>query len=406
MKNKHRISTIVLIIFCISIQTIALSGIGLFLPEIRKELGLSFTQGGALSAASLFVYAAMQIPGGYLADRFGSRKIFFIGVLGTTVFCLIFGFITDYWQGVATQAMTGFFRALLFVPSMAFLASWFSPNRRATAMGLSQAGVFMGQVFIYSIGPSLARGADWRFPFIVFGAVGMLFAAAFFLFGKEPPTKAVQHTTKMSEIGQLFRQRLMWVFGTIHFIRLGLYQGITLWLPTLLLDKATQFTDDKTMALVVIGYIMAARAIIITPSNVVGGFVSDKIKSPTFVMGLSLTVLAITTTLLVHVNDFILLIVIIAVNAFFVLFYSGPLFSMPVDVYGRNSIGVITGMCNLFANIGGVCFVYLLGWLKDITGSFIPGFYTMAGACIIGLVFTVMLERVRNRVSNVGINKY
>jgi nitrate/nitrite transporter NarK len=398
MKNKHRISTIALVIFCMSFQTVALSGIGLFLPEIRKELGLSFTEGGVLSAASLFVYAAMQIPGGYLADRFGSRKIFFTGVLGTTVFCLLFGFITNYWQGVANQAVSGFFRSLLFVPSMAFLASWFSPNRRATAMGLSQAGIFMGQVFIFSIGPSLAHGADWRFPFIVFGAVGILFSAAFFLFGKEPPTAAVQQTAKLSEIGNLFRHRLMWVFGILHFIRLGIYQGITLWLPSLLLDKASLFTDDKSIALPVIGYIMAARAIIITPSNVVGGFVSDKIKSPTFVMGLSLIIMAITTALLIHVNDFILLMVIIAINALFVQFYTGPLFSMPVDVYGKNNTGIITGICNLFANIGSVCFVYLLGWLKDVTGSFSSGFYAMAGACIVGLVFTIMLERMRHKV--------
>ncbi len=376
----------------------ALSGIGLFLPEIRKELGLSFTEGGVLSAASLFVYAAMQIPGGYLADRFGSRKIFFTGVLGTTVFCLIFGFITNYWQGVANQAMSGFFRSLLFVPSMAFLASWFSPNRRATAMGLSQAGIFMGQVFIFSIGPSLAHGADWRFPFIVFGAIGILFSAAFLLFGKEPPTAAVQQTAKLSEIGNLFQHRLMWVFGILHFIRLGIYQGITLWLPSLLLDKASLFTDDKNIALLVIGYIMAARAIIITPSNVVGGFVSDKIKSPTFVMGLSLIIMAITTALLIHVNDFILLMVIIAINALFVQFYTGPLFSMPVDVYGKNNTGIITGICNLFANIGSVCFVYLLGWLKDVTGSFSSGFYAMSGACIVGLVFTIMLERMRHKV--------
>jgi nitrate/nitrite transporter NarK len=404
MKNSHRITTILLVIFCMSFQAVALSGIGLFLPEIRKELGLSFTEGGVLSAVSLFVYAAMQIPGGYLADRFGSRKIFFIGALGSTLFCLTFGFITNYWQGFANQAASGFFRSLIFVPSMAFLASWFSPNRRATAMGLSQAGVFMGQIFIFSVGPALANMADWRLPFIVFGAIGVLFSAAFFLFGKEPPVPVVHQTTKLSEIVNLFRHRLMWVFGIAHFIRLGLFQGITLWLPSLLLDKASLFTDDKSTALVVIGYIMAARAIIITPSNVVGGFVSDKIKSPTFVMGLSMVMMAITTSLLTHINNFILLMVIIAINAFFVQFYTGPLFAMPVDIYGKNMTGIITGVCNLFANLGSVCFVYLLGWIKDVTGSFSSGFYTMAGACIVGLVFSLMLKHMKREAISIEID--
>jgi nitrate/nitrite transporter NarK len=376
---------------------VALSGTGLFLPEIRKELGLSFTEGGMLSAASLFIYAAMQIPGGYLADRFGSRKVFFIGALGTTLSCMTFGFITNYWQGFANQAVSGFFRSLLFVPSMAFLASWFNPNRRATAMGLTSAGAFLGQAFIFSIGPSLAHGADWRFPFIIFGAAGILISTAFFLFGKEPPTAVAHQRTKLSDIGNLFRHPLMWVFGVIQFIRYGLFQGIMLWLPSLLLDKASLFANDSSIALQAIGYIMAVRAIVTIPSNIIGGFVSDKMQNPIFVMRLSLVIMAITTTLLIHVNNLTLLIVIIAINALFSQFYSGPLYSMPVDVYGKHIIGLVTGVGNLFANLGSVSLVYLLGWLKDVTGSFYSGFYTMSGACIIGLVFTVLLEHMRRQ---------
>jgi len=391
MNNKNRITTIMLVILCTSFQTVALSGTGLFLPEIRKELGLSFTEGGMLSAASLFIYAAMQIPGGYLADRFGSRKVLFIGALGTTLTCLTFGFISNYWQGVANQAVSGLFRSLLFVPSMAFLASWFNPNRRATAMGLTPAGAFLGQAFMFSIGPSLAHGADWRFPFITFGIAGILISAAFFLFGKEPPTAVATQRTKLSDIGNLFRHPLIWIFGVLQFVRYGTFQGIMLWLPSLLIDKANLF-GNNSIALQAIGYLMAVRAIVTAPSNIIGGFVSDKMQNPIFVMRLSLVIMAVTTTLLLHVNNYILLIVVVAVNSLFAHFYSGPLYSMAVDVYGKHIIGLVTGVCNLFANLGSVSMVYLLGWLKDVTGSFSPGFYTMSGACIIGLIFTVLLE--------------
>jgi sugar phosphate permease len=393
MKNKERITTILLVILCMCFQTLALNGIALFLPEIRKELGLSFTEGGAISAASLFIYAAMQIPSGYLADRYGSRRIFFIGALGTTVFCMAFGFISNYWQGVTTQALSGFFRSLLFVPSMALLAGWFSPNRRATAMGLSQSGIFMGQVFINGLGPSLASEYGWRFPFITFAAAGILFTLAFFLFGRESPSVTRQQNIKFSEIIGIFRHRLMWVFGIIHFLRLGMFQGVTLWLPSLLIN-------DKGMELQIIGFIMAARAIIVTPSNVIGGFISDKSGRPIMVMGISLVIMAITTVLLVQVNDFTMLMIIIAINALFVQFYSGPLFSMPVDLYGKHITGVITGVSNLFANLGSVTFVYLLGWLKDTTGTFHSGFYAMAGSCIIGIFFTIILARARQKPGN------
>jgi len=379
-----------------SFISVALGGVGLFLPEIRRELGLSFTQGGMLSAASLFVYAAMQIPGGYLADRFGSRKVLFIGALGTTLTCLTLGLISNYWQGVANQAVSGLFRSLLFVPGMAFLASWFKPARRATAMGITTAGAFLGLAFMFTIGPLLAHGTDWRFPFITFGIAGILASAAFFLFGKEPSTTVATQKIKLSEIGNLFRHPLIWIFGGIQFIRYGTFQGTMLWLPSLLIGKANLFGSDSSIALQAVGYLMAVRAIVTSPSNIIGGFVSDKMQNPIFVMRLSLVIIAITTTLLLHVNNLTLLIVVIAVNALFAQFYSGPLYSMAVDVYGKHIIGLVTGVSNLFANLGSVSIVYLLGWLKDVTGSFYPGFYTMSGACIIGLIFTVVLEHSRS----------
>ena len=60
-------------------------GVGLFLVKIRDDLQITFAQGGWLSASSTLVYAFMQIPAGYLVDRFGPRRLFFIGALGTTL---------------------------------------------------------------------------------------------------------------------------------------------------------------------------------------------------------------------------------------------------------------------------------------------------------------------------------
>ena len=70
--NRNRIVTVSLVTVCRGFQMLTFSGIALFLPLIRKDLGLSFAQGGALSAATTSVYALMQIPAGYLTDRFSA----------------------------------------------------------------------------------------------------------------------------------------------------------------------------------------------------------------------------------------------------------------------------------------------------------------------------------------------
>src|SRR3989449_11626784 len=95
---------------------LSLGGIALFLPLIREDLHMSFAQAEMLSAAATFTYALGQIPGGYLADRFGPKRIFFIGILGTTLLSLNFGVIQSYPAPLRNQIVAGGFRALIFPP--------------------------------------------------------------------------------------------------------------------------------------------------------------------------------------------------------------------------------------------------------------------------------------------------
>src|SRR4030066_1455978 len=96
--NRNRVTTVSLTVLCQSFQALSMGGISLLLPIIRKDLGLSFTQGGTLAAATTLVYTLMQIPAGYLSDRYSPKRLFVIGVLGSTVLALTFGLVSNYWQ--------------------------------------------------------------------------------------------------------------------------------------------------------------------------------------------------------------------------------------------------------------------------------------------------------------------
>ena len=75
--EKSAAFNIGLVMLCLSFQTVTYGGISLFLPVILKDLNLNFTQGGTLSASITIIYALMQIPAGYIGDRYGLKKIFF-----------------------------------------------------------------------------------------------------------------------------------------------------------------------------------------------------------------------------------------------------------------------------------------------------------------------------------------
>ena len=67
---------------CLTFQAVPLAGLPLLLPLIRQDLGLSYVQAGSLASANLLVYALMQVPAGYLADRYAPRRLVAAGVLG------------------------------------------------------------------------------------------------------------------------------------------------------------------------------------------------------------------------------------------------------------------------------------------------------------------------------------
>ncbi|MBI2858215.1 MAG: MFS transporter [Chloroflexi bacterium] len=379
-----------LVILCQSFQALTIGGIALFLPLIRKDLGLSFTQGGTLAAATTLVYALMQIPAGYLTDRFGAKKLFCIGILGTTTLSFVFGFVTEYWQALANQTLSGLFRSLVFASGLSLLRVWFPPDRRATAMGLHTIGGFSGNVVLDIVGPLLVASLGWRFPFFAFSTVGIITSLLLVRFGKEPASAKKKEPVNIVEALRLFRSKVMWVCGVIQYVRLAVTQGIAFWLPTLLVE-------DKGLSLQLAGVLIAIRAALIAPSNVIGGYVSDRLKNTTLVIGLSLLVLGMTTWLFVIVNNMILLIALIGINAVFVQMYFGPLFAVPIEILGPRTAGVSTGFSNFYANIGSLTSVYLLGVLRDATESFQSGFYAISAACVIGLGFTVVLAQMRRK---------
>ena len=380
--------SVALIILCQSTQALVYGGIALFLPLIREDVGLSFTQAGTLAAASTIVYAVMQIPSGYLADRVGAKRLFLIGLIGTNLLAFSFAQLHSYGTLVANQALSGFFRSLLFAPGLLLISALFPPARRATALGLYVVGGFSSNVFLNTLGPILVGPVGWRNLFRIFSTGGILILLLFWRLGSQGPSGSGKEQVPLRHILTLFRYRLLWVIGAIQYVRLAVVSGLSFWLPSFILV-------EKGYSLQVAGLLVALGAAVTAPSNFLGGYVSDRLRNPFLVIGTSLSMLAITTVLLVHVHNLWLLLVVFAVNGFFVQFYFGPLFAVSIQMLGPRTAGLTTGFGNFFANLGGVTFAYFLGAIKDATGSFAMGLYTLSGLCLFGLLCTLALSRMK-----------
>jgi len=388
--GRDGIVTVGLVVFCQVAHFLTFAAIPLLLSLIREDLAISFTQAGVLSAAGMLSYALAQIPAGYLSDRFGPRRLLFIGLLVWSGLSLIFGLIHAFWLAVAILCVAGAFRVLLFAPGLALLASWFPLQRRATAMSLFLLGGAGGSILLSLAGPSLAERYGWRATFIAFSVVGICAACLYGAFARDKPRPQKRKPISALAIVEIARFPILWVCSWLQFVRFAVVMGFNFWLPSFLVA-------DRGFSLPAAGLVMAMSAALAAPSNTLGAYVSDRLKNPPLVIGGALAVLACAAALLPAVESDPMLIAVIAVYSSFLGVYFGPLFLVPVEVLGSRVAGTTIGFSNLFANIGGFACVYALGAIRDEAGSFAWGFRGISAACLAGVVLAVALSRMRTR---------
>jgi MFS family permease len=389
--NKGRFQTLVLTWLCLTVQAVPLAGLPLLLPLIRRDLGVTYAQAGSLASAELLVYALMQLPAGYLADHYSPRKLVTTGVLGLMSLSVLMAFTQQYRQVLAIQFFWGFFMSLMFTPAMSVFIRWFSPQRRTTTSTLPVAGTSLGVLLVNLLFPVIVNRYDtWRLPFIIFGAAGIMFALGLLIFGKESVSRGAGAKFRLDIIREVFRYKQVWLCYGLQFIRFGIVQGILFWLPTLLLS-------EKQFPLQLAGTVIALQAIITGAFNIFIAYLSDRFRRPTLVIGVSMIMLLATTALLVPLNSVGLVIVVIFINAIFLQAYFGPLFTLAVEILGPEKTGISNGVSNMFAIFGGLFSAYLMGFLRDITGSFEWGFYSICALSATGLILTLILETVRRR---------
>ncbi|MET0132214.1 MAG: MFS transporter [Kibdelosporangium sp.] len=372
---------------CQSSQALVTGGIALFLPLIRHDLGLSFAQGGSLAAASTFTYALMQVPMGVLADRIDTKKLFLVGLVGVNVLACGFAVIDSYAWLVVLQAVSGFFRSMAFAPGLILIGRQFPSDKQATAMGLYVAGGFSSSILLNLVGPLLVGPLGWQGVFVVCAGVGVVTLVLYWLVGNAGTDGRVKRQPPLRELPRLLRHPVVAVTGVIQFVRLAATHGVIMWLPTFVVVQ-------KGYSIQTAGFLVALGAALTAPSNILGGYVADRTGRPAAVVGVSLSVVALSLVGFVLVDSLPMLIAVVAVNSVVIQLYFGPLFAIPIQYLGRSVAGAISGFGNFCANLGGFVAVWSMGVLKDATGSFTLGFLLLAGVCVVGIGAVLLLRRI------------
>ncbi|MDR2566867.1 MAG: MFS transporter [Bifidobacteriaceae bacterium] len=389
MARSNKLSA-ALIVVCQSLQTLSIGGVSLFLPLIRADLGLTFAQAGFISSAALFSFALMQIPAGWLADRLGAKRLFTIGLLGVLALTCLLGMLDSYWMVLLTQVLSGVFRSFVFIPGMLLITWEFPQDREATAMGLYVAGGYSSNVLLSSIGPFLVEPFGWRTLFVVFGLAGCVAVFGYAWAGGPGPPRQGGAAPPLRRLGELLARPVFVLAAWLQFVRYAIANGVTFWLPSFLVS-------DHAMSLRTAGIVVAASALLTAPANLVGGYLSDRLRAPARVIAVSLAVLVVSLSIIAARPAWPVLCAAIAVQAIFVQVYFGPLFAVPIQAFGQEIAALSNGYSNLCANIGGLAAAWALGAIRDATGDFAAGFWMLAGLAATGVAAAMALRKVLAR---------
>ncbi|MSU21481.1 MAG: MFS transporter [Pedosphaera sp.] len=219
-------------------------------PDIQKDLGLSKVQMGYAFSAFALSYALFEIPGGWLGDWIGPRKVLMRVVVMWSLFTAATGWAWNLFSLCIARFIFGAGEAGCFPNLTKAFTIWLPKAERVRAQGIMWMSARWGGAFTPLLVVWVFSMVSWRYAFMLFGAIGVVWAVFFYRWFQDNPRDhqsvnaaelaligdASENATGHSKIpwGKLFASRTVWLLWAQYFcMSYGWYFYIT-WLPTYL----------------------------------------------------------------------------------------------------------------------------------------------------------------------------
>src|SRR6266536_53637 len=322
---------------------------------------------GLLVSVGPLCSAALSIPGGVVADRYGYRTPLLWAGLATVVFAALRPLSGDLTVLLLLTICLLLPQPFLINAVADLVNRHFTDEEAATATGVGTMAIFLGITVGLVATPPLVDALGVRgtqFAYAGFAAVALV------LFWRVAPRVVPDRLVSPEELTirqalrRVLRSRTQWKLSAALFLGFGFYLGITTWLEEILKPRGI----DETGAGLVAGMITIAGVL----GSVALGAASDRIRRRKPFLIAAGAVAAPTLWLLGHLDSMGALLVVAFVLGFFLL----PALPIAIAVASEDaSIGpqvgsTAVGVMLLAGNLGGAAVVGIMGALKSAQGSF------------------------------------
>jgi MFS family permease len=387
------VATGFVVLFCV--VGLALWGLPFYYDFMVRQFGWTraqVTSGNALS--KLIVGPAFGFAAGWIVDRFGPRRLMLIGILMAGVAVAGLGTMSS----LSIFYLFYFFNALGYVcggplPVQVLLSRWFVKSR-GKAMGFAYLGIGVGGASVPWISHAMVEHFGWQMALRLLGALIILMSFPLAYFVKETPAEEVLKNVK--PLNQ--RPSPKWAFRSRPFYLLtlgsmcsiaavsGTQQNLKLFLS---LDRQYSQAEAARVLSLVLTFSIFGRLLM--------GWLADRF-SKKYVMLLTYLLVAVGIPLLFLGTTHI---AVYASAAIFGIGLGGDYMIIPLivaEVFGTEILGRLMGVILTAGGVAEALSPWLMGWLRDNTGSYIASCVTLIGFALLGAAAVLALPDRRQEV--------
>lgn len=413
-EKKRWIYVLPIIVFIYVICYIDRTNISFALPHLKSDMHLTGAQQGLASGIFFWGYLLLQIPGGYMAERWSAKRWIAILMVLWSVAAIASGLIDTFGQLVLARFLLGVAEGGVQPALMATIRSWFPFAERSRAFAIFKLYTPIAAIVAAPFSGILLTVADWRWMFIIQGGAPLVIGlVAWLAIMRDTPAKAswlsenernyieksrIEEGEPLKHHGTFtaaFRSAVVWRFALIYTLtQMGLF-GLSIWLPSVL--KKAFHTDMQVGLVAMLPQVAAGVAIIMV------GRSADRrgkhVAHMSIVLGAGALILAGAGMISANQKWLVLGAMILGTAAS--IAWYGPFWATVTKLTPVAAAGAGMGLINGVGNLGSFFGPYVGGWLSDLSGggyALTQVFFGLVFACAALLVLT-MRSKLREATS-------
>lgn len=381
-------------------------------PHMIEELGLTMTDIGLLGAVFSWTYAFCQLPAGYLIDKIGPRRMYFISMGLWSIATSLMAFGHTMSQFVVFRVLLGIGESPNSPNSSKIATQWFPREERGQAAGIWDSGSKWGSAIAPPVLTVLTLAFGWRAMFLIIGVAGVVLAAAFWAFYRSPAEsrrlseEEYRHILAGRDDVEAADVKLPWLrfftYPQTWGMMLGFFSSIWIWnifitfLPLFLQDTlgvsvaATGWAAAVPYLAAAIGAIFAGRITVVLARR--HGLSSIRSKKAVLVVGC--IVLGALLCIVPFVHDLALALVVLSLALAVVAAIQSQSWAISSDIVPDSHAARFGGIMNFGGYFGGALAPIATGVIVDSTGTYTLAFLASGViAALGGLCYAFLVRR-------------